>query len=174
MTINQLFSCELTDVRCRRGAPWGRSDRGLPRPRQPSSAAIFCPPKPGGIAGSGSLSHRRLEGHRGIQVLLTYPWVLEVAKVVDGFSWICSVVSEFHPFICFAAGSGDWNPSGVPTQQQQDNVHWARGFLKLLIGWGIVSPFSLTASRKAQVWVCLVFLLWDANCLKMGRRRTIL
>lgn len=57
MTITQLFSCELTDMRCRRAAPWGRSDRSLPRPRQPSSAAIFCWPKPGGIAGSGSLSH---------------------------------------------------------------------------------------------------------------------
>lgn len=80
-------------------------------------------PSPGELRAAGPCRSRRLEGHRGIQVLLTYPWVLEVAKAVGGFSWICSVVSEFHPFICFAAGSGDWNPSGVPTHQQQDNAH---------------------------------------------------
>ncbi|XP_031961976.1 meiotic recombination protein DMC1/LIM15 homolog isoform X1 [Corvus moneduloides] len=50
---------------------------------------------------------------------------------------MCSVVSDFHPFICFPAGSGDWNPSGVPTHQQQENAPLSRrifSYLKLLVG----------------------------------------
>lgn len=77
--------------------------------------------------GAGPCHTRGLEGHRGIQGLLTYPWVLEVAKVVGGFSWTCSVVSDFHPFICFTAGTGDWSPSGVPTHPQQLNAPLSRG-----------------------------------------------
>lgn len=81
----------------------------------------------GELRGAGPCHTRRLERRRGIQVLVTHGY-LRWYKIVGVFSWICSVVSDFHPFICFTPGSGDWNPSGVPTHQQQDNALLSRIF----------------------------------------------
>lgn len=95
----------------------------------PGSRALLpfsASPSPRGIAGTGSLSHPEAGSSvasRSCSPTLGY---LRWNKTVGGFSWICSVVSDFHPFICFPAGSGDWNPSGVATHQQQENAPLSR------------------------------------------------
>lgn len=103
MTINQLFSSESTDVRSRRGAPWGRSDR--PCPSQGAELCChFLPAQARGEFQGAAPSHTcRLEVHRGIQVLLTYPWVFEVAPDCWWFfmDFLCYLrLSPFHLLHC--------------------------------------------------------------------------
>lgn len=103
---------QAADVRSRREVPWGRSDR--PRPGEPSSAATLCQPKARENCGvpATPAGWKDAAVSRSCSPALGY---LRWHKIVGDFSWICSVVSDFHPFICFTAGSGDWNSSGVPT-----------------------------------------------------------
>lgn len=144
----------------------------------PGSRALlpFFAQAQGELQGPGPCHTRRLERHSGIRVSLTYPWVLgggtRLLVVFHGFALLSQTLTLLSASLQAVV-------TGIlPVCQHTSSrtaLHWAGFFSypKLLIGWGIISPFPLIACRKAQVWVCFVFLLWDANCLRMGSRRTI-
>lgn len=107
--------------------PLGAGRIAPARAREPSSAAIFCQPKPGGNSRERlpltPAGWKYTAASRSCSPTLGY---LKWHQIVGGFSWIFSVISDFHPFICFTAGSGDWNPSGVPTHQEKGNAPLSR------------------------------------------------